>query len=1339
MHRLVPDFILQNHAAGRSGGSFSAVCLFVDISGFSAMTDALMGHGQHGAEVLADVMRAAFAPLILAVFEHGGFVVAQAGDSFTALFPLADDAGLAARHALAAAWAIHERSTVQPTRTTPYGDFIISVKVGAACGAATWGILTLEDARRSVYYFGGPAVDSATDAEHHAKPGDVIVTRELPELATATIEADSAGQYLRVLAIGQSLPAPLPVEPPEVDPLLATHFVPASLLHQTLSGEFRQVTYAFISLPTVRTEVQLARFMQTVFTLLDQYGGLLKLQFGDKGVHLLLLWGAPLAYENDIARALHFILDLQTQTAIPINGGITHRIAHAGFIGSDLAEEYAAYGRGVNLAARFMTSAPRGEVWIDARVAEHARAEFEIEYVGARSFKGFAQPQQVYRLIERKEQAESAFTGPLVGRVDELSALSEFAQPIFAGQFAGVMVVSGEPGAGKSRLVAELARQLADRAPSAFKVCVGQTDEILRRSLNPFRSWLKHHFGVSEAQGEARNKRSFNRTLDDLIADTTDQQLADELDRTRSLLGALIGLEWPDSLHAQLDAQGRYETTVVALATLLQAESRRRPLVFVLEDAHWLDEDSMALLPRLASILSSDDRPAYPIALILTARPEWRLPDLLAVSCRELLLGKLNRESLMALAESQLGGPADDTLLDLLAERADGNPFFAEQILRYLREEGALSESNSGWTLAQERATLLPRDVHAVLVARLDRLTAEVREVVQTAAILGREFEVRVLAAMLDGETRLPEHVARATEAAVWAALSEIRYLFRHALLREAAYSMQIQTRRQALHAVAFQALEQFHAADLDSHASELAHHAAQAGLPQSTFDYALRAGDVAVRNYANTEAAAHYTRALELRHLAAPEQLIHLYRNLGRVLELTGRYPDALARYEELAELGRERDDSAMQLVSWLACALIMIFETPVGDLEQGTALAEQALALALAVGDRPSEAQALWVLMIAAGYGRLDYQQALRYGEQALEIARELNLREQIALILNSLGAYYPFHRAQWEASVTALEEAASIWEELGNLLMQASMLMQTGLNAYLIGQYDRAATIFEAAMRLRRSIQNAWGVAETAMFWALLCWEQGDFGQAIAFAAEGMRAGEQAGYVAAHGGCHYILGLFYGQLGALDLGLAHTLNAVALGREGLLLVLPQSLAGLAWIYCMQGNLHQAEAAIAEARRALEKNIGFPTVPPFVGLVGGMIAFAQGDWAGAYAAGGEVADMLTAMRLGVHLPDVGYLKGRALLGQGRYAEARATLEQARAVAEGMGCRRMLWRILFALSQAVTDNEERQCLLGQAQATIGYIAERIGDPQLQATFLNMPTVQEVLGTTASM
>ena len=144
-----------------------------------------------------------------------------------------------------------------------------------------------------------------------------------------------------------------------------------------------------------------------------------------------------------------------------------------------------------------------------------------------------------------------------------------------------------------------------------------QADQTLRDPLNPFHYWLMRYFGQSHGQAEARNKRSFNRKLDDLVAETRDEALAMELDRTRSCLGALIGLHWPDSLYEELDAETRHENTLDGLKALIKAESRRQPIILHIEDAHWLDSDSAAFLERL-----TQDVDDFPIALVITMRPD---------------------------------------------------------------------------------------------------------------------------------------------------------------------------------------------------------------------------------------------------------------------------------------------------------------------------------------------------------------------------------------------------------------------------------------------------------------------------------------------------------------------------------------------------------------------------------------------------------------------------------------------------------------------------------------------------------------------------------------------
>jgi len=289
-----------------------------------------------------------------------------------------------------------------------------------------------------------------------------------------------------------------------------------------------------------------------------------------------------------------------------------------------------------------------------------------------------------------------------------------------------------------------------------WAVC--QADQLLREAFNPFRYWLQQYFGVSETQGEARNKRSFNQRLDHLIAKTKHETLIEELDRTRSFIGALLGLYWPDSLFQQSEAQGRHENTLIGLATLLLTESTIQPVILHLEDAHWLDADSRSFLSNLIARATSEDTKSYPIAIIATARPEDKEGILGEVKTfTEITLDKLKRDEITSLAVKILTAPAAPRLLTLLIQRADGNPFFTEQILYYLLEQELLERRDDGYDVGDLNNLLLPTDLRAVLVARLDRLGREVKEVVHVASILGREFEIPLLAQMLSNESDLTE------------------------------------------------------------------------------------------------------------------------------------------------------------------------------------------------------------------------------------------------------------------------------------------------------------------------------------------------------------------------------------------------------------------------------------------------------------------------------------------------------------------------------------------------------------------------------------------------------
>ncbi len=747
MHRVVPEIIVENYRAARYRGEFPAVGMFLDLTGFSSMTDTLMQRGQHGAEVLANLMHGVFDPLVENIFNYGGKIVSFAGDGIMALFPIEDDEKTTAMRALASAWMIQHKLLEDPERQTVYGNFRFSVKIGMALGGVSWGIMRSDDETKAMYFFRGSAVDDSARAEQGARAGEIRLTGGIYALLRNEIDSSPSASFRSLNGFRRELPDPAPDDFPPVDLETSKLFMPEEVISQNMRGEFRQVVNLFMRFPDLSYE-KLQAFMQIVFELHEKYGGLVnRLDFGDKGCNMLILWGAPIAHENDIGRALNFVLDLKSRVDFRITAGVTYYVAHAGYLGSAMCEDYTCYGWGVNLASRLMISAPDGSIWIDERIARRVKNRFEFQFYGSQYFKGFAAGQKVFVLTGRKLQ-ELFHQGEFVGREAELPRLIDFIRPLWRGKFAGLMMIWGDAGIGKSCLVYEARESLLHGRRVLWALC--HSDQILRHSFNPFRYWLIRYFGVDSSMDDSTQKRMFDAKLDQLIGDTPDPSLSAELDRVRSALGNLLDLHWSDSLYERLDAEGRYNNTLNALIALIKAESLRQPVALFLEDAQFLDEDSRAFLPRLKNALTAGNVD-YPVAILVSSRRtgiETALDE--SLIDQSIDLGPLSTQALFDLAEIYLGGKVSPDLVRVIESRSEGNPYFAEQILIHLQEESLLEMSERGWQITRRlKETSLPADIRALLVARLDQLPRNVRDVILTASVLGREFEARALAEML--------------------------------------------------------------------------------------------------------------------------------------------------------------------------------------------------------------------------------------------------------------------------------------------------------------------------------------------------------------------------------------------------------------------------------------------------------------------------------------------------------------------------------------------------------------------------------------------------------------
>lgn len=1084
MQNLVPQFILEKYAAGESQGTFKAVSLFADISGFSTVTHTLIAHGSEAAEAMAAIMSHVFAPLVDAVYAQGGFITTFAGDAFTALFPHDQRAAASMSHALAAALAIHEHLRAHPVQETRYGRFPFAVKVGMGEGEVVWGILRPDEAnadKEAAYYFSGPAIEAAASAEHHAQPGNIILSPDVHAALGEDVTVLPVGEagFVRLLSAPSDLPTPRPLPAPETRSGQES-FIPKAILIRQTQGEFRQVVSVFVNLMGIHNRDDLAWFMQAVFALREGYGGFLaRVDFGDKGCNLLLFWGMPTSTENDIERALGFIQDLGDHTPGSYKAGVTYHPMYAGMAGSARHGEYTAYGGGVSYAARLMVAAPWGSIWLDERVAQRSGGRFVIEDAGKHRFKGFADPQPVYTLMERQDaEAGAFFQGAFVGRDRELARLRAFVQPLFApeadGRFTGILAVEGEAGLGKSRLVNECLTALSEEQSLLWCLC--QCDQTMQKPLNPFRYWLRRYFNQDTAASSTRNKRTFGRKLDQVLATVPDKALHEEINRGRSLLGAMVDLHWENSLYTQLDPQGRYDRALSALKALILAESLRQPVILNVEDVQWLDEASLDFLGRLVSGIER-----HPIAILTTARPRVGDASLFGeIAYERLPLTYLAKEDVQQLAEALLGAPVAPNVIELLIEHISGNPFFAEQTLLYLQEEGELVKREGVWQLAEDRPeATLPTDIRAIFNARLDRLQEDVREVVQTAAILGREFEIQILTQLRHDEEDVVRKVQSAEEEAIWTSLSQMRYIFKHALLRDAAYDMQLQARRRELHHRAAQSLETIHADELPQHYRDIAHHyeaACRQGLEAACMP-ARRAlqesGTLLTKAYENAAAADCFSRALDL----TPEEdeparytlLLEreaLYHMLGqrkaqvRDLAVLQALVDAWQRPKERAEVA----------LRWAR------YDKAIGDSDEAIAAAQRTIAAAQTAGDVHQEAKA-YLLWAEVAYHQAKPEIAKERAAQALTLSRAIGARHTEANSLFRIGQIAAI-QGDMATAEAHYQQAQTLCSAMGDLRGQAHILENLGMVAETWRQSETAQAYYRQALRLFREIGDRSG---------------------------------------------------------------------------------------------------------------------------------------------------------------------------------------------------------------------------------------------------------------------
>ncbi len=557
----------------------------------------------------------------------------------------------------------------------------------------------------------------------------------------------------------------------------------------------------------------------------------------------------------------------------------------------------------------------------------------------------------------------------------------------------------------------------------------------------------------------------------------------------------------------------------------------------------------------------------------------------------------------------------------------------------------------------------------------------------------------------------------------------ELEYLFRHVMLQDAAYQSLLKLERKRLHRLVGETLEQTHPQNLNDAAPILARHFDEADDPERAVRYYVAAGDAASRVYAIAEAIAHYTRARVIsRHLPHVPEIQSLYSGLGRALEMSGQHQQAIDLYEELHEISRQHDDRQLQLAALTYLATLRSAPSPVHDPKKGRALLEQALTFTRTLGDQVAETKTLWNLLLLNNYSGRSAD-AINYGEQALALARKLNLRDQLAFALNDLSFAYMF-ASEFVKAKALLDEVQLMWREMDNRPMLADCLSQIATRAYFAGEFDLNWQAGEEASQISLAIGNAWGQTFSQYVTSYSLIERGNLGRARDLLERSVRAGEEVNLHVSLVIPRSELACVYGYLGAVDHGIKLAQASLTVAETHLPLWRISPISSLARLYVMKGDVEKAEETIRDAKRCLsEEYFSLPHVYIGTCLAEAELALLIKDCPRAMQVLDEFIAYIQRTGARTFLPEALYLKSQALLPA---SEARQLLVAAQHEAESLGSRRILWKILFALSE-LEKGEEAELSRRRARQIVAAMADDISQTDLRESFLNRADVRQLM------
>jgi adenylate cyclase len=1279
LHVYLAQDRLRALASGESLPSrTTGSALFADISGFTALTEALRNSlgARRGAEELTRRIEAVYSALITQIELFGGSVIEFAGDSMLCWFdddlslvaeiesPDAINQSSGAQRAVACGVALQRAMRafariILPDKSTT----ALTLKVAIASGTAHRFVVGDPKTRRIDTLAGATIARTAT-AERLARAGEVL----LDEL-TANILDDSITiqewredpqqneRFAVVNGLTQPIDSPVLMQldagymvPEELHPWVHTPLVEREQSGQvSLLTEFRPCVAMFVRFTGIDYDQdpagpQLDAFICQAQAIAARHGGtFLQLTIGDKGSYTYINFGVLSTHEDDARRAVSAALDLQESIRQldflqPLQIGITQGTMRVGAYGGHSRKTFGALGDEVNLAARLMTTAAPGETLLSSHVHKAVEPYFVFEPRSPVAMKGKTEPVPVFAVTgERKLRAirlqEPDYALPMVGRSNGLKIIEEKLDLVLTGK-SQVIGIIAEAGMGKSRLVAEAIR-LARRKGFGGYGGACQSDGV----NTPYLSWKPIWSAFFDIDPAAPLKKQM-RTLENALEDYAPDRI-----QAMPLLNSVLDMNIPENdFTSSLEPQYRKSALTALLEDCLRAASKEEPILIVVEDLHWIDALSHDLLEDVVKALVDCQ-----VCFVLAYRPPQLmrlqaprlevLPQFTKIELHELSRPEAEQAIRAKLAQlyPARAGAIPAKLVDRLMERAQGNPFYLEELLNYLRDRGLDPRDPTDLEKIE-----LPDSLHSLVLSRIDQLSEREKTTLRVASIVGRLFRAGWLTGYYPAlgdlaHVKLDLDKLESMDITPLDSEPELAYLFKHIVTHEVTYESLPFSLRAQLHEQLARYLEKQFASGIVPEKAvldTLAFHYTRSNNTAKQREYLRKAGEAAQKSFANDAALDYYGRLLPL--LGDAKEQAEIYLKRGQVSQLMGTWDAAENDYRSALELAKENaaaEANAQQVLgklnkmrgeyegalAWLVKAkdtravledtvelagvlieigLVLICK---GEFRQARELLNEGLTLARHVGDKQTIARAFNNLGLVA-YSLGDYSEARALLEESLTLCREIAYKSGISAGLNNLGLVV-MNQGDSAAAESLYEESLALDREMGDKWGIAMDLLNFGAVAVYRGDFAAAQAFYEESLALFREMGDKANIALNIINQGLVANALGNYILARERFAEAFELGKEIDDKGHMANAQCGLGLVNVAEHKLE-ARENFVSSLRLSQEmGMKLRQTSNLIGMAGLALQEGNPEfaaQLLGAVESAAKALNAEME-PELKPF------------------------------------------------------------------------------------------------------------------------------------------